>query len=52
VDTTVGAGRGKGSEDVEHRRPSYLIEMDDVFTDGRKVAPAVIGEDSSGHGGS
>ena len=36
----------------DHRRPSYLIEMDDVFADGRKVAPAVIGGDPPGHGGS
>jgi hypothetical protein len=43
----MGGGLGKGGEDSEHRRPSYLIEMDDVFTDGRKVAPAVIGEDLS-----
>ena len=48
----VGAGRGKGGEDSEHRRPSYLIEMDDIFADGRKVAPAVIGEDPAGQGGS
>ena len=41
----VGAGRGNGGEDTEHRRPSYLIEMDDIFTDGRKVAPPVIGEE-------
>jgi hypothetical protein len=41
----MGGGRGPGGEDSVHRRPSYLIEMDDVFTDGRKVAPAVIGED-------
>jgi hypothetical protein len=41
----MGGGRGPGGEDSEHRRPSYLIEMNDVFTDGRKVAPAVIGED-------
>jgi hypothetical protein len=41
----MGAGPGRGGEDSEHQRPSYLIEMDDVFTDGRKVAPAVIGED-------
>lgn len=40
----MGGGRGQGGEDSEHRRPSYLIEMDDIFTDGRKVAPAVIGE--------
>ncbi|MGH3770186.1 MAG: hypothetical protein ACRDRW_02090, partial [Pseudonocardiaceae bacterium] len=41
----MGGGRGQGGEDSEHRRPSYLIEVDDVFADGRKVAPAVIGED-------
>jgi hypothetical protein len=41
----AGAGRGRGGEDTEHERPSYLIEMDDVFNDGRKVAPPVIGED-------
>ena len=48
----VGAAGGKGGEDSEHRRPSYLIEMDDIFSDGRKVAPAVIGDDSAGQGGS
>lgn len=48
----MGAAGGKGGEDSEHRRPSYLIEMDDIFTDGRKVAPAVIGEDPAGQGGS
>ncbi|MGH8940109.1 MAG: PPE domain-containing protein, partial [Actinomycetes bacterium] len=42
----VGGGRGNGGEGTERRRPSYLIEMDDIFTDGRKVAPPVIGEDS------
>lgn len=47
----MGTGRGKGGEDSEHRRPSYLIEMDDIFTDGRKVAPPVIGEDPAGQGG-
>lgn len=41
----VGGGRGNGGDDTEHRRPSYLIEMEDVFTDGRKVAPPVIGEE-------
>jgi hypothetical protein len=41
----VGSGRGNGGEDTERRRPSYLIEMDDIFTDGRKVAPPVIGEE-------
>ncbi|HEY6424637.1 MAG TPA: PPE domain-containing protein [Pseudonocardiaceae bacterium] len=29
----------------ELRRPSYLIEMDDVFTDGQKLAPPVLGAD-------
>jgi hypothetical protein len=48
----VGAAGGKRGEDSEHHRPSYLIEMDDIFTDGRKVAPAVIGEDPAGQGGS
>jgi hypothetical protein len=48
----IGAAGGKSGEDSEHRRPSYLIEIDDIFTDGRKVAPAVIGEDPPGHGGS
>jgi hypothetical protein len=49
----MGAAGGKGGEDSEHRRPSYLIEMDDIFSDGRKVAPAVIGgDDPTGQGGS
>jgi hypothetical protein len=48
----MGAAGGKGGEDSEHRRPSYLIEMDDIFSDGRKVAPAVIGDDPAGPGGS
>jgi hypothetical protein len=41
----IGGGRGNGGEDTERRRPSYLIEMEDIFTDGRKVAPPVIGEE-------
>ncbi|HEX2297926.1 MAG TPA: hypothetical protein VHH34_05315 [Pseudonocardiaceae bacterium] len=41
----AGAGRGRGGEDDEHRRPSYLVDTDDIFGDGRKVAPPVIGED-------
>lgn len=41
----AGAGRGKGGEDTEHQRPSWLIEMNDIFSDGRKVAPPVIGVD-------
>lgn len=40
----LGAGRGSGDEDREHRRPSYLIESEDVWGDGRLVAPPVIGE--------
>jgi hypothetical protein len=48
----MGAAGGKGGEDSEHRRPSYLIEMDDIFSDGRNVAPAVIGDDPAGQGGS
>jgi len=48
--TGVGAGMaggargGQGEEDKEHRRPDYLIEMEDIFDDGRRVAPPVIGE--------
>ncbi len=41
----VGGGRGKGAEDTEHRRPSYLVETEDIWGDGHRVAPAVIGED-------
>jgi hypothetical protein len=40
----AGTGRGQG-EDTEHRRPSYLIETEDIWGDGRRVAPPVIGED-------
>lgn len=40
-----GAGRGRGGDDIEHQRPSYLVETDDIWGDGRKVAPPVIGED-------
>jgi hypothetical protein len=48
----MGAAGAKGGGDSEHHRPSYLVEMDDIFSDGRKVAPAVIGDDSAGQGGS
>ncbi len=41
----VGGGRGQGEEDTEHRRPSYLVETEDIWGDGRYVAPPVIGED-------
>jgi hypothetical protein len=49
VMTPVGATGNRG-EDSEHRRPSYLVEMNDIFSDGRKVAPAVIGEDAPEQG--
>ena len=41
----VSGGQGRGKEDTEHRRPSYLIETEDIWGDGRRVAPPVIGED-------
>jgi hypothetical protein len=39
----AGAGAGR-DEDKEHRRPSYLVESEDVWGDGTLVAPPVIGE--------
>jgi hypothetical protein len=36
--TPMGAGRGKGGEDSEHRRPSYLIEMDDIFWETKQAS--------------
>lgn len=43
----MGAGGrgGKREEDKEHKSPSYLEEIEDVFGTGEKVAPPVIGED-------
>lgn len=41
----TGAGRGVGGEDTERHRPSYLVETEDVWGDGRRVAPPVIGAD-------
>ncbi|MGH3770909.1 MAG: hypothetical protein ACRDRW_05870 [Pseudonocardiaceae bacterium] len=41
----VGGGQGRGEQDTEHRRPSYLIETEDIWGDGSRVAPPVIGED-------
>ncbi|MCP2257988.1 hypothetical protein LX15_001675 [Streptoalloteichus tenebrarius] len=35
--------RGQGGEDKEHKRPNYLVEMEDIYDDGTKVAPPVIG---------
>ncbi|GAA3431404.1 WXG100 family type VII secretion target [Kutzneria kofuensis] len=43
------AGRGgKKEEDKEHKRPTFLVETDDVFGDGQMVAPTVIGENPAG----
>jgi hypothetical protein len=42
----AGARRGgKGEEDGEHKRPSYLLETDEgLWTDGMPpTAPSVIG---------
>ena len=41
----VGGAQGRGKEDSEHRRPSYLIETEDIWGDGRRVVPPVIGAD-------
>jgi hypothetical protein len=40
----AGAGGGRREEDGEHRRPDYLVETEDVWGDGTKVSPPVIGE--------
>jgi hypothetical protein len=42
---TPPAGTAQRGEDVEHRHPSYLVETEDIWGDGRHVAPPVIGED-------
>lgn len=45
----VPAGRGgKGSEDSEHYRPSFLVEPDpnELFGVTEKIAPPVIGEET------
>ncbi|HEU4346885.1 MAG TPA: hypothetical protein VFR35_03760, partial [Actinoplanes sp.] len=39
-----GAGGTRGDEDAEHRRPDSLVETEDVWGDGTRVAPPVIGE--------
>ncbi|HEY0638628.1 MAG TPA: hypothetical protein VGD67_13340, partial [Pseudonocardiaceae bacterium] len=54
----VGAGAGlggaplgggtRGDEDAEHRRPDYLLETEDIWGDGVRVAPPVIGGDRPG----
>lgn len=40
----AGAGAGQSEEDGEHRRPDYLVETEDVWGDGTRVAPPVIGD--------
>jgi hypothetical protein len=45
VPPMVGGGQSRGKEDSEHRRPSYLIETEDIWGDGRRVVPPVIGAD-------
>lgn len=40
-----GAAGRRGEDDKEHQRPEYLVETEDIFGDGRKVVPPVIGED-------
>jgi hypothetical protein len=39
-------GHGQGEEDLEHYRPSYLVEADpeEVFGTDVVTAPSVIGE--------
>lgn len=46
-----GMGGGRGGEDNERRRPSYLIEPDsnELIGELPRTAPAVIGEDPPGH---
>jgi hypothetical protein len=39
---------GKKEEDQEHKRPTFLVETDDVFGEGQMVAPTVIGENPTG----
>ncbi|ASO22992.1 hypothetical protein AHOG_26970 [Actinoalloteichus hoggarensis] len=47
----AGGRGGPGEEDKEHKRADYLLETEDVFGDGIKVAPAVFGENPPGYGG-
>jgi len=39
----MGAGR-RGEDDTEHKRADYLVETEDVWGDGTRVAPPVIGD--------
>ncbi|MCK2253648.1 hypothetical protein MZC58_19175 [Crossiella sp. S99.1] len=45
----MGGGGAKGDEDKEHKRPSYLVESDDIWGDNTLVAPPVIGETPPGY---
>jgi hypothetical protein len=40
-----GKGKGEGSEDTEHARPSYLLEPDphEIFGTDERTVPPVIG---------
>ncbi|MBB5906948.1 hypothetical protein [Actinoalloteichus hymeniacidonis] len=38
-----GDGDGGGGMELEHERASYLVESEDLFGDGRQVAPPVVG---------
>ncbi|GGM34465.1 hypothetical protein GCM10012275_02220 [Longimycelium tulufanense] len=40
----MSAGAGRKEEDTQHQRPHYLVETEDIFGDGRRVAPPVLGE--------
>lgn len=40
----MAGGGARREEDSEHRRPDYLMETEDVWGDGTRVAPPVIGE--------
>jgi hypothetical protein len=41
----MGVGPGHREEDKEHRRPSYLVESEDMWGEGTLVAPPVLGEE-------
>jgi hypothetical protein len=39
-----GGGRGRGQDDQEHKRPSWLVESDEgIFGTDEKTVPPVIG---------
>ena len=40
----LGPAGGRREDDAEHRRPDYLVETEDVWGDGTRVAPPVIGD--------